>query len=237
MRETFHGELDQIGVALVNMCNHVGSAIAKATQALVEADLSLAESVIADDAVVDDMRKQTEERALDLLARQSPVAGDLRTVVTGLQMVMDLERMGDLAAHVAKVARMRYPEPAVPQELRLVFVELSQLDERLVTKAGSTIAGQDPALAAELESDDDAVDRLHRQLFSTLLDDWKHGIEAAIDVTLLGRYYERFADHAVAVGRRIIYLVTGEMPEPADGGGPQDRVTYTTDPTVTRSPA
>jgi phosphate transport system protein len=214
MRDEFHDELDQIGAALVEMTNLVGSAMSRATTALLDADLQLAESVISADVTIDDLYRQTEERAFDLLARQQPVAGDLRVIVTGLRMVGDLERMGDLAEHIAKIARRRYPASAVPPELRSVLLEMGQIAQRIVTKAGSVVAGQDAELAAELESDDDAMDALHRKLFTILLDDdWSYGMEAAIDITLLGRFYERFADHAVSVARRVVYLVTGKMPE------------------------
>jgi phosphate transport system protein len=150
---------------------------------------------------------------MDLLARQSPVAGDLRTVVTSLRIVADLERMGDLADHVASVARRRFPASAVPAELRGTVLEMGQVAQRIVTKAGSVIASRDLDSAKELESDDDAMDALHKRLFSTILaDDWTGGVEAAIDVTLVGRYYERYADHAVSVARRVVFLVTGERP-------------------------
>jgi phosphate transport system protein len=216
MRDTFHDELDQIGTSLVEMTRLVGSAMNRATTALLDADLTLAETVISGDEVVDALYHDTEDRAFDLLARQQPVASDLRVVVTGLRMVADLERMGDLALHVAKIARRRYPASAVPPELRSVILEMGQVAHRIVTKAGSVIAGQDAELAAELERDDDAMDALHRALFTTVLsDDWSHGMEAAIDITLLGRFYERFADHAVSVARRVVYLVTGEMPTAA----------------------
>jgi len=214
MREAFHDELDRIDAALVEMSHLVGSAMSRATTALLEADLSLAEGVISADDVVDRLYRDTEHRAFEVLARQQPVAGDLRRVVTSLRMVVELERMGDLALHIAKVARMRYPSSAVPQELRSVFLEMGQVAELVVVKTGVVLAGRDLALAAELERDDDLMDALHRRLFTILLEDWEHGVECAIDITLLGRYYERFADHAVSVVRRVVYLVTGEMPGP-----------------------
>lgn len=214
MRDTFHDELDQISRELVDMTDLVGTAMRHATQALLDPDVSLAESVIDGDARVDALYHDVEERALDLLARQQPVAGDLRIIVTSLRMVADLERMGDLALHVAKVARMRYPESAVPAELRETIHDMGAVAQRIVTKAGEAIAGKDVAQALELESDDDAMDTLRRALFTTLLaDTWAYGIEPAIDITLIGRYYERFADHAVSVARRVVYLVTGELPE------------------------
>jgi phosphate transport system protein len=196
---------------MVEMTRLVGSAIARATTALLDGDLKLAETVIAADEQVDALQLELEERSLRLLALQQPVATDLRTIVTGLRMSADLERMGDLARHVAKLARMRYPGSAIPAELRATILQMGQVAERIVAKTGSVIAGRDLKIAGELETDDDAMDHLHRELFAVLLDDsWSHGIEAAIDVTLCGRYYERFADHAVSVARRVVFLVTGE---------------------------
>jgi phosphate transport system protein len=213
MRDTFHDELDQIGVALVEMSKLVGTAMSKATAALLKADLTLAEEVIAADEVVDRLHLETEERAFDLLARQQPVAGDLRVIVTGLRMVASLERMGDLAVHIAKIARLRYPDRAVPAEVHDVIRQMGVVAQNIVTKAGAVLAGHDIQLAAELARDDDSMDALHKELFGIVLDkDWGHGVEAAIDVTLLGRYYERYADHAVSLARRVVQLVTGELP-------------------------
>jgi phosphate transport system protein len=215
VRDQYHEELDSISDSLVEMTNLVGSAMSRATTALLDADLGLAEAVIEADETVDALYRDIEQRAFDLMARQQPVAGDLRILVTSLRMVADLERMGDLALHVAKIARLRYPSSAVPPELRSTMLEMGHTAQRIVSKAGSVIASQDIEQAAELEADDDVMDRLHKQLFRVLLDDhWAHGVEPAIDITLAGRYYERFADHAVSVARRVIYLVTGERTHP-----------------------
>ncbi len=214
MRDSYHEELDAISESLVEMANMVGSAMSRATTALLDADLTLAEMVISNDAAVDEMYRATEERAFDVMARQQPVATDLRTLVTSLRMVADLERMGDNAVHVAKIARRRYPASAVPPQLRATVLKMGHVAEEIVAKAGSVVAQRDLTMAAELERDDDVMDELHRTLFTFLLDDrWEGGVEAAIDVTLAGRYYERFADHAVSVARRVVYLVTGERPE------------------------
>jgi phosphate transport system protein len=211
MREQFHEELGALSDLMVEMTRLVGSAINRATIALLDADLSLAETVIAADEAVDALQVDLEERSLALLARQAPVATDLRIVVTGLRMSADLERMGDLARHVAKLARMRYPASAIPAELRATILQMGQVAERIVAKTGSVIASRDLDVAGELETDDDVMDALHRDLFTVLLDDeWEHGIETAVDVTLCGRYYERFADHAVSVAQRVTFLVTGE---------------------------
>ncbi|MCD0485554.1 phosphate signaling complex protein PhoU [Streptacidiphilus sp. ASG 303] len=211
MRDAYHEELDSIGDGLVEMARLVGSAMGRATTALLDADLALAESVIAADEKVDALHHGLENRAIDLLARQQPVATDLRIVVTSLRMSADLERAGDLARHVAKLARLRYPASAVPTDLHSIVLEMGQLAQRLVAKAGLVISTKDVDAALELERDDDEMDQLHRELFAHLLDDrWQHGIETAVDVTLCGRYYERFADHAVSVAKRVVFLVTGE---------------------------
>ncbi|MFJ9775261.1 phosphate signaling complex protein PhoU [Kitasatospora sp. NPDC101157] len=211
MRDAYHEELDAIGDSLIEMARLVGSALGRATTALLDADLALAEGVIAADEKINDLHHELENRAIDLLARQQPVATDLRIVVTSLRMSADLERCGDLARHVAKVARMRYPESAVPADLQSTVLEMGQLAQRLVAKAGLVIATKDVDKALEMEQDDDRIDALHRELLSHLIDErWHHGIETAVDITLVGRYYERFADHAVSVAKRVVYLVTGE---------------------------
>jgi phosphate transport system protein len=219
MREQFHEELNALSGLLVEMTRLVGSAVARATTALLDADLALAETVIAADESIDTLQVDLEERSLALLARQAPVATDLRVIVTGLRMSADLERMGDLARHVAKLARMRYPESAIPAELRGTVLQMGQVAERIVAKTGSVIASRDVDVAGELETDDDVMDGLHRELFSVLLDeDWEHGSETAVDDALCGRYYERFADHAVSVAQRVTFLVTGERASAREHG-------------------
>lgn len=211
MRNTFHEDLDKISDQLVEMTRLAGSAMSRATTALLDADLHLAETVIAADEQIDALRKDLDNRAIDLLARQQPVATDLRMVVTAMRMSADLERMGDLARHVAKVARLRYPNSAIPPVMRSTVLEMGQVAARIVAKTGSVIAGKDIESALALERDDDEMDRLHRDIFSMLMDDkWTAGTEAAVDATLVSRYYERFADHAVSVARRVVFLVTGE---------------------------
>ncbi|MEU5484883.1 phosphate signaling complex protein PhoU [Streptomyces sp. NPDC059837] len=211
MRDAYHEELDSISDGLVEMARLVGSAIGRATTALLDADLQLAESVISADTRVDDLQRDLEDRAIAILARQQPVATDLRVVVTSLRMSADLERSGDLAEHVAKLARLRFPKFAVPGDLHRTILEMGQLAQRLMAQAAEVITTKDIDAALRLEEDDDRMDELHRTLFQHLMDDrWKHGVETAVDVTLVGRYYERFADHAVSVARRVVYLVTGE---------------------------
>lgn len=211
MRDAFHEELDAIQATLVTMGEMVSTAMSRSTQALLTADVKLAEQVISDDEKLDTIQHDLEARAINLMARQQPVAQDLRILVTSLRMSADLERMGDLCHHIAKLARMRYPEVAVPTELLVTIGNMGTTAVKIIEKATRVIQAQDLQAAIELETDDDEMDKLHRALFVALLDDsWSHGIETAIDMTLLGRYYERCADHAVSIARRVYFLVKGE---------------------------
>ena len=211
MRDAFHEELDAIQATLVTMGEMVSAAMSRSSEALLKADLKLAEQVISDDEKLDSIQHDLEARAINLMARQQPVAQDLRILVTSLRMSADLERMGDLCHHIAKLARMRYPEVAVPAELVKTIENMGTTAVKIIEKSTHVIKTQDLQAAIELETDDDEMDKLHRALFVALLDDsWSHGIEAAIDMTLLGRYYERCADHAVSIARRVYFLVKGE---------------------------
>ena len=211
MRDAFHEELDAIQATLVTMGEMVSTAMSHSTEALLKADVKLAEQVISDDEKLDTIQHDLEARAINLMARQQPVAQDLRILVTSLRMSADLERMGDLCHHIAKLARMRYPEVAVPSELLATIASMGTTAVKIIDKSTHVVKTQDLQAAIELETDDDEMDKLHRALFVALLDDsWSHGIEAAIDMTLLGRYYERCADHAVSIARRVYFLVKGE---------------------------
>ena len=219
MRDIYHDELDDIGRTVVEMTRLVGTAMQRATQALLDADLIGAEKVIGDDPRIDEIRADVERRTFRIIAQQQPVATDLRILITTLHLVQDLERMGDLALHVAKVARLRFPEIAVPDDVRDVICQMGEVALSLVGKAAEVIDGRDIALAQAIEAEDDSMDALRRKLFTILLSpNWTHGTEAAIDMTLLGRYYECFADHAVAVARRVVFIVTGERPAPLPTG-------------------
>jgi phosphate transport system protein len=190
-------------------------AIHSATRALLEADLKIAEEVISYDEKIDLYQHDLDTRIIDIIARQQPVASDLRALVTALRMSADLERMGDLAHHIAKVARLRHPEKVVPAELHDLVNHIGSVAENISRKIPTVIETRDIEMALQLEKDDDEMDKLHRQLIGSLTDNtWKHGVESAVDITLLGRYYERFADHAVSVSRRVYFLVTGTFANP-----------------------
>ncbi len=211
MRDEYRADLAEVTRLLVEMADEARTAMARATTALLEVDVTEAEEVLHGDDAIDALHHRVEEKVYDLLARQAPVASDLRLVVTALRVAADLERMGDLADHVAKIALRRAPECAVPEELRPVISDLATACEHLADKIARALENSDAASAAELEADDDAVDELHKQLLGMMLGTaWRHGVGPAIDGALLGRFYERFADHAVNVGDQIVYLVTGE---------------------------
>ena len=212
LRSAFQDELDGVTQTLVDLSALVSDAISRATHALLTADIKEAEEVIAADDRVDQIQHDLDARIIDIIARQQPVASDLRALITALRMSADLERMGDMAHHVAKITRLRHPNAAVPSELLLTIEEMGKVAKLIADKAGIVVNSRDIDQALELERDDDEMDRLHRKLFTTLLDpSWAHGTETAIDITLIGRYYERFADHAVSVARRVYFLVTGKF--------------------------
>ncbi|MGA0189099.1 MAG: phosphate signaling complex protein PhoU [Candidatus Nanopelagicaceae bacterium] len=211
LRSAFQDELDGVTQSLLDLSSLVSSAITQATHALLTAVLSEAEAVIAADDRVDEIQHELDARIIDIIARQQPVASDLRALVTALRMSADLERMGDMAHHIAKITRLRHPGAAVPSELLLTIEEMGKVARLISDKVGGVINSKDIDKALEVEKDDDEMDLLHRRLFTALLEPtWPHGIETAIDMTLIGRYYERYADHAVSVSRRIHFQVTGK---------------------------
>ena len=214
MRKIYRSDLEGVVNELVVMSDSIQIAVRDATRALLHADLQLAERVISGDTRIDAMHDQLELRAFTILARQAPVAGELRTLVAVIQMVAALGRMGDLAAHVAKIARLRYPEHAVPEPLAENFSRMSYLAQEMIGNVGRVLAERNLEEAQTLAEQDEEMDILRSDQFRVILgDDWEFGVEAAVDGALLGRYYERIADHAVGMGRRIIYVITGDLPE------------------------
>lgn len=214
MRTAYHEQLSGLAEQLGTMCGLAGFAMERATQALLQADLVMAEQVITDHQQIAAMSARAEESAFVLLALQAPVAGDLRAIVSSIQMVADIDRMGALALHVAKIARRRHPQHALPEEVNGYFAEMGRVAVELGNSAQEVLLSRDPEQAARIREEDDAMDNLHRHLFSVMMNkEWPHGVAAAVDVTLLGRFYERFADHAVEVARRVIFQATGKFPD------------------------
>lgn len=213
MRDAYRESLGSLNTDLVQMTRLVRQAMDDATTALLATDRAMAERVIEGDVRVDQLQVLIEDAAYELLARQQPVAGDLRVIVTAVRLSADLERMGDLAVHVGEVNRRRYPDAAVPPLARETVHRMAAVANRMTTYLQQVMAEHDVAVALQLETADDEMDALLRELFVALLSpQWTYGVEGAVDVTLVGRYLERYADHAVSAARRVIYLVTGSWP-------------------------
>ncbi|WP_166346864.1 phosphate signaling complex protein PhoU [Phytoactinopolyspora limicola] len=212
MREAYREQLDAVTGRLIGMTRKANEQMRWASTALLEAELALAEKVVAADPAINRDQLEIDEHVIELMATQNPVASDLRFATSALRITADVERMGDLTVHIAKIARMRYPDHAIPAELRSTFAAMGETAVRMVDKAGQVLRTHDLKVAAELARDDNEMDQLHRSLFLVLLDDdWSRGVEAAVDIALLGRYYERFADHTVEIAANVRYLVTGEI--------------------------
>jgi phosphate transport system protein len=215
MRTAYHAELARLTEHLGEMCGLAGVAMEHATEALLEADLVLAEQVLGHHDKIAAMSAAAEENAFALLAPlRAPVANDLRAIVNALRVVVDIDRMGALALHVAEITRWRHPQHALPEEVKGYFAEMGRIAVKLGSGAQEVLLTHDPLRAARIRREDDAMDDLHRHLFTVMMDpEWKHGVAAAVDVTLLGRYYERFADHAVQVAHRVIFQMTSRISE------------------------
>ncbi|MCE0765416.1 phosphate signaling complex protein PhoU [Pseudonocardia kujensis] len=215
MRDAYTEQIDDLVALLTSMCTDVAIALDKATRALVQSDAVLAQEVVDEDAGIDLTWHEAEEKAFELLVLQAPLATDLRIVVAAIHTAADIQRMGALAEHIAEAVLRRRPEPVLPAEVAGFFGEMGRVGVELARKAVEVMESRDPVKAAQLEADDDAMDDLHEHMSRQLMDrNWPHGVEAAVDAVLLARFYERYADHAVAIARRIIYVVTGQMPGP-----------------------
>ncbi|WP_194421803.1 phosphate signaling complex protein PhoU [Microbacterium abyssi] len=211
MREVFHQSLEDIQARLVEITDLVAVAIDKATRAFANSDVALAEEVIADDAHIDELTISLDELAIEVLARQQPVARDLRIVVFALRVSASLERMGDMAEHIAQLARLRFPERAIPKGLKGTFSKMGERDVEVARTLSELLRTQDLRLADVIRNADDEIDELHAKVFEKVLsDNWKGEPTATVDATLASRYHERFADHAVAVAKKVVYLATGD---------------------------
>lgn len=210
MRHAYREQLDMLIHDLLQMADFTKNAMTSATQALLTADLKLAEEVVDSIEVIEKHRDEASEKAFDILLLQSPLARELRLVVAAISIIDNLTRMGTLAIHVAKIARRRHPEIAVPEPLRGYISEMSRLGCKAASKVHDILTSADPDEALELLTDDDAVDDIHQHLFTlTTQREWPYTVREAVDLTLLSRYYERFSDHAVTIGERMVYLATG----------------------------
>jgi phosphate transport system protein len=211
MREVFQQELTEVRERLVTIAELVAASIEHATRAFNDSDVALAEQVIEDDRRIDELVLSLDELAINILARQQPVARDLRIVVSALRISASLERMGDMSSHIAQLARYRFPDKVVPKSLRSTFVEMGLLDVSMARKLVELIRTEDLQLAEEIRNEDDSVDDLHLRVFDKVLGEkWKGAAVDTVDATLASRYHERFADHAVSIAKKVQYLATGD---------------------------
>lgn len=217
MRELFHQSLEDVQGRLVEIAELVTVAIDKATRAFSSSDVALAEEVIEDDHIIDERALELDELTIEILARQQPVARDLRIVVAALRMSASLERMGDIAEHIAQLTRMRFPERAIPKGLKSTFKRMGELDVEVARRLADLLRTQDLAIAEDIRNGDDALDELHVSVFEKVLSDsWEGEASATVDATLASRYHERFGDHAVSVAKKVVYLATGEWAADTD---------------------
>jgi len=211
MREVFQQELREVQDRLVEIASLVAVSIDNATRAFTESDVSLAETVIADDDKIDVAAAELDELAINILARQQPVARDLRIVVSALRISASLERMGDLSEHIAQLARYRFPDKVVPKSLRPIFAEMGMLDVEIARKLVELLTTEDVRIAEEIRNDDDKIDALHLRVFDKVLGEtWSGHAVDTVDATLASRYHERFGDHAVSIAKKVQYLATGD---------------------------
>ncbi|QPL05289.1 MULTISPECIES: phosphate signaling complex protein PhoU [Actinomyces] len=210
MRDIFHQELKQLGYDLESMAAQVATAMERASAALRDGDLIVAEQVIDADERINDLQRDIDDLCIMLLVRQQPVASDLRHVISALRMAQTLERQGDLARHVATIARGRYPGPPVPEPVMSHLLTMADHAVRAGQDVARLIATQDLELARRIQTADAEMDRLHRESFQMILDPANElSRQQVVDAVLMGRFLERFGDHSTSVARRVTYLVSG----------------------------
>jgi phosphate transport system protein len=202
----------------VIMASSATSAIRWASQCLLSLDLPVAGQVLDVVGDLSETRRTIESQTFELLATQQPVASDLRLAWASIQVAGDLERMGVLAAHIAKIMIRRHPTPAVPSPLVDVVLAMAEIAERLAWKLTQLLEVGDPRLSVEIIRTDDDMDALERRLFEVVLTGWSYGVAAAVDAAQMGRFYERFADHAVSAAHHVAFLITGTRRDPGTAG-------------------
>jgi phosphate transport system protein len=211
MRDIFQQELTEVQERLVEMAESATQIMADASRAFLESKSELADQAIALADSVHEKAPALDELVIRVLSTQSPVARDLRVLVSALRMSAALERMAALAGHIAAIARYRYPDAAVPTALRSTFEEMGRLDIQLGKKLAEVLKNTNVDQARAIQAEDQRVDELHRHVFEIVLaPSWKENAMYTVDVTLASRYYERFADHVVDISSKVSYLTTGE---------------------------
>ena len=219
MRVIFNEELKQVADDLDRMAQDVSQAIHGAGNALLKSDVEAAQTVIDGDIEIDALESSVIDQCIRLLAKQSPVATDLRVIVSTLRLSATFERMGDLARHIAETARRTYPQPTLPPETRELFTQMQQFLDMTADRLVSMLADKDATTAEQIIVDDDKLDNLHHQTFDLALsDEWTGSKQQMIDMVLLARFMERLGDHAVSAARRVVYIVSGFDPSKEPSG-------------------
>ncbi len=212
MRKVFQQELREVQDRLVLIAELVVEAIEQATAAFGSSDVALAEQVIDNGERVDVLAAELDELTIDILARQQPVASDLRLMVGALRMSASLERMADLAQHIAQLARYRYPESAIPKGLRKTFSKMGAIDVDMAKGLVALLRDQDPALIDQIRDLDDDLDELHAKVFEKVLSEKvRANATGVVDATLASRYHERFGDHAVNITKQMNFFLHGDL--------------------------
>lgn len=216
-RSTFHHQLDEVQHDLLRTAGRVSELIGRGTQALLDMDLEAVQGILDSDDEIDSLTLDVEERCFLILARQQPMASDMRALVTAIRLTSEIERSGDLMVNVAKASRRIHGLPIDPK-VRGLIQTMSDEALRLYRLAMAAYADRDETAAAALDELDDTLDNVHRSFIAQVLESCRAGnmdIECAVQLALVGRYYERIGDHAVNVGERVRYMVSGWMPERA----------------------
>ena len=214
MRTIYREHLDAFSRDLIEMCQNVRTLMDDATIALLTQSLDHAEHALSSSDGLDVIRQRCETRSMQLLALESPVASDLRQVVSSIYIVEDFERMGALATHIAKLARLRHPSPVVPEPMVVLVEELVRLSQELGSQTEGLLSNPDPDAAVTLRDADDEVDTMTSYILNlTTNRQWEHSAREAVDLALLCRYFERYSDHCVNVAARTVFLVTGMKPD------------------------
>jgi len=210
MANIFHRHLDDLNDLLVDMARRVEAAMRQASTALLETDEAVAEEVVAADREINALQFQVDDRIVALVTQYDPVASDLRLILGAVRIAVDLERMGDMAKHVAKTVILRAPIPVIPESLREDFTAMSRAAVRIAAKLVDILTDHDQLQAAQMGLDDDELDAVQERIYGQL-PDFGYGPQAAVDAALLARFFERFGDHAVRVSHQVVYLVTGDV--------------------------
>ena len=213
MRVIFNEEMKQVADDLKSMTDYIEKAIVLAGKALLENDIEAAQQLIDNDSIIDGLEVSIIDRCVVMLAKQNPVATDLRVVVSSMRLASTFERMGDLARHIGETARRTYPNSAITNELKDTFAQMQAFTADVANRLSGILEKHDTETAKQIIENDSKLNALHNSVFALVTgDEWTGTRQQVINTVLLSRFYERFGDHAVSVARRLVYIVSGFDP-------------------------